>query len=165
MTVWDALWFDDDASTAYRLTAKRMTVGDAVAKGALEDEIAMREDLKGRLLLRLVNEYPLLKFGTRACECVVLDAAPEHDDNGGLVIPDDAGWQSFTLTEQAFLDMPDVLLWLWLSEVVAKNPQYDRTWEMLKKNLARVLQQNPSSESTTDESDTANASETTSSDG
>jgi hypothetical protein len=132
--MWDVRWFDEDTMTAYRVAVKRMTVGDGVAIGMLEDELAQREDLTGRLFLRLFQDYPLLRYGTRRAEQAVLSEVPAQDEAGDPILPDEADWQELELTETTFMALPEWLFWLWLTAIIRKNPQYDRSYAALKKS-------------------------------
>lgn len=152
------LWFDDDTLTLYRITVRRMTIGDAVAMGTMQDAIAKREDLEGRRLLTLSSKYPLLYHATARFARTSLDVAPVITEDGAIIEPEAATWQEIDLTEAEFWNLPDLLLWQWLAAVIERNPQYDTSYETLKKNLMTVLQQNESNKPTTSDGATVNAS-------
>jgi hypothetical protein len=159
---WDVTYYDEEAGAVYRIAARRMTVRDGIHLGELEDAIAERDDLEGRALIALAHYYPLLACATRAAERASVDAPPETDDAGEMVLPEGMTWQALDLTEEQYLDLPDFLMWSWYTAVIRKNPQYDRSYEVLKKNLTRLMQRPTNapglSESAPAESDTASAS-------
>lgn len=135
--MWDVQWFDADTGTAYRIAVQRMTIADGIAAETLQDEIA-RRDVAGRLLLRLLD-YALLRHATARAECAVLSVAPPQSDDGEWQLPDEADWHPLDIEdERAFLELPEWLFWLWLTAFFRKNPQYDRSYETLKKNALRA---------------------------
>ncbi len=151
--MWDVLWFDEDAGLAYRVAVRRMTIADGIAAESLQDEIAKR-DVRGRLLLRLLD-YALLRHATAHAERAALSELPVVAEDGTPELPDDADWQAFDLVdEDTFLALPEWLFWLWLTAVMNKNPQYDRSYEALKKNALRAR---PASESESGSSESAGA--------
>lgn len=151
--MWDVLWFDEDTGLAYRVAVRRMTIADGIAAESLQDEIA-RRDVRGRLLLRLLD-YALLRYATARAERAALSEPPHLDEDGSPQLPDDAGWQPLDLAdEEAFLALPEWLFWLWLTEFFRKNPQYDRSYEVLKKSVLKAM---PASESESNSSASASA--------
>lgn len=162
MSGWDVTYYDEEAGAVYRIAARRMTVRDGIRLGELEDAVAERDDLEGRALIALAHYYPLLACATRAAERAAVDAPPATDEGGELVLPDDVSWHPLELTEDQYLDLPDFLMWSWYTAVIRKNPQYDRSYEVLKKSLTRLMQRPTNApgsiESARDGNDTANAS-------
>jgi len=151
--MWDVLWFDEDAGLAYRVAVRRMTIADGIAAESLQDEIAKR-DVRGRLLLRLLD-YALLRYATAHAERAALSEPPYLDEDGTPQLPDDAGWQPLDLADEGvFLALPEWLFWLWWTAVMQKNPQYDRSYEALKKNVLKAM---PASESESGSSESAGA--------
>ena len=135
----DVLYYDVDTRVAYRITVRRLTVGDGVAVDSEQDTIATREDVAGRLLLTLRN-FPLLRHATVSAERAMLDEAPPADADGTPVFPDDVSWQAFDLTEEAFLSLDEMVSWAWLGAVLDKNPHRNSSYEALKKALSRARQ-------------------------
>lgn len=151
--MWDVTWFDDDTGVAYRVAVRRMSIADSIAAESLQDEIA-RRDVRGRLLLRLLD-YALLRHATARAERAVLSEPPCLDEDGTPSVPDDADWQPLALDDESvFLELPDWLFWLWMTAFIRKNPQYDRSYEALKKN---ALKAKPTSESESSSSENASA--------
>ena len=155
---WDGVFFNPDTLTAWRIAVKRLTVGDAANMGTLEDEIAQRDDLAGRVYLRLAQDYPLLRYGTRAVECAALSSAPTQEESGAFTFPDDVDWQPFVLTEDSFMALDEWFFWEWYTLVVLKNPHHDHTYEILKKNAQTAAQRSASASTTTDSTPTAPSS-------
>lgn len=133
--MWDVLFYDETQQRAYRLQTKRLTVGDGVALDSLQDEIAGRESLTGRALISFANNYPLMRYGTAQVEVAALSLAPDRDEDDNPLIPDEAIWQTAELTEAAYWDLDEVLLYLWLEAVVKRNPHRDPLLDLLKKNV------------------------------
>jgi len=140
---WDVLFYDEATHTAYRVQAKRMTVGDGIAADTLQDEIARRDDLQGRALLTLTGSYPLLRHGSAAAEIAACSEPPAVGENGLPVLPDDLPWYALDLTEAAFWALDEYLLLAWLDAVLVKNPHRDQRYERLKKSMMQVLSTTP----------------------
>lgn len=154
MPNWNVTFYDDDTGYAYRVQVKRLTVGDAVQADMLGDEITRRDTLRGRELLTLSQIYPFMKFATAESErAVVEEAIEEVNDTGDPVVPDDAEWEPFELTEAAFLILPEFLALRWQHEAILKNPHRDPTYEALKKKLLREKLQPESAPTTSSETD------------
>ncbi len=159
--MWDVLWFDEDTGAAYRVVVRRMTVADGIAAESLQDDIARREALSGRLLLRLLD-YALLRHATARAEHVVLDALPVMAEDGTPELPDNADWRALDLADEAvFLSLPEWLFWLWMTAFFRKNPQYDRSYEALKKNMLRVTSQSESENNSSESAGDGSLSEKT----
>jgi hypothetical protein len=137
---WHVTHYDDDTGYAYRVRVKRLTVGDAVRADMLGDDISRRDDaLTGREYLILVQVYPFIKSCTVVCERGILDNPPtETGESGDPIIPDDAGWEAFDLTEAVFMDLPEWLVLRWQHEAIQKNPHRDPTYDLLKKKALRA---------------------------
>ena len=129
---WDIELYDPETHTAYRVTAKRLTVGDGVAVDTAQDALARREDLQGRALLNGQN-YPLLRYGTRLAECAPCPDEPATTETGDLVWPADLVWTPLELTEAVYLALDELLAWAWLGAVLTKNPHRRSSYEALKK--------------------------------
>lgn len=141
---WDIEWYDDDTLTGYRIAVGRMTIAGSIAAEVEQDRLAADENLKGRLLLRLLD-FALLRQVSRIERCQVEGVGPDED--GNLIWPETTTWQQVNLDRQEmFLDLPDLLFWLWWGAFIQKNPQYDRSYEVLKKNalMARPQTENNS---------------------
>jgi hypothetical protein len=136
----DIVFVVSDPLSVYRITTKRLTVGDGIAIDTLQDDLARRDSLQGRELLHMVNHYPLIKYGTAAAERAILTMMPETSPEGVPVLPDDLIWQPVDITETVFLTLDEWLFWNWLSAVLIKNPHRDQSYEQLKKNVMAVLQ-------------------------
>jgi hypothetical protein len=155
--MWNATFYDDETGYAYRVRVKRLTVGDAMDADMLGDDITRREDLHGRKLLTLSQVYPFVRYATAACERAVLKTAPKkNDDNGDPVVPKNAKWEPFELTEGEFLALPEWFMMRWQTEAIHKNPHRNPIYEALKKNAVKEQQLTPSGASM----NAANSSET-----
>lgn len=130
--IWDILWIDEVEHRAYRIALKRMTIADGIAAETLQDEIARREDLHGRLLLRLMD-YALLRHATQRAEQADLPESEKISVEELEKFP--LEWRELPFQrEEEFLALPELLFWMWLAEFERKNPQYSRSYEVLKKS-------------------------------
>lgn len=132
--MWDVEYWDADTQTGYRIRTRSLRVRDAVAVDSEQDQIAnTREDVSGRAFMALLD-WPLLRHGTAASECVVL---PNFTADTALdpVFPDDAIWHPFELDEARFNDLPETLFWSWYAAIIQRNPHRDRRYDLLKKRL------------------------------
>ena len=135
---WSVTFYDDETGYAYRVRCKRLTVGDAVQADMLGDEISRREALQGRELLTLSQIYPFVRYATAVSERTVLDDPPtETNENGDPVLPDDANWEVYELTEAEFFTASEWFMLRWQTEAIRKNPHRDPTYEALKKKLVK----------------------------
>lgn len=134
---WHVTFFDDETGYAYRVRCKRLTVGDAVQADMLGDEITRRDTLHGRELLTLSQIYPFVRYATAASERTILDDAPETNGTGDPILPDDAEWEVYDLTEAEFMIVPEWFMLRWQTEAILKNPHRDPTYEALKKKLLK----------------------------
>lgn len=130
MAGWDIIYHDEEAGAVYRIATRRMTVRDGIRLGELEDAIAAREDIRGRMLITLAHYYPLLVCATDAAERAAVETPPERDEQGEPVLSDNLAWCPVELDEEQFLALPDYLMWMWYTAVLRKNPQYDRSYEI-----------------------------------
>lgn len=134
----DVLFVVPETLIAWRITTKRLTVGDGIAVDTLQDELTNRLD--GREMLKMVNQYALLKFATARVETAQLDCEPGLDADGSPVMPDTVQWHEVEITESLFMGLDEYLSYLWVSKVLEKNPHRDQSYELLKKNLIAALQ-------------------------
>lgn len=152
----ELLYYDPHAHTAYRIEVKALTVGEGVAVDSEQDALT-RRDITGRLLLTL-QAWPLLKYATVRADVAVLAEAPEVDSDGTPLFPADTTWTPFDMTEEAFLDLPELVSWAWHRRVLDVNPHRNTSYEALKKALSRVRPA-PSSATPTTASETPDTSD------
>lgn len=153
------LYFDQHSRLAYRITAKRLTVGEGVAVDSEQDEIVQRPELSSRQLLAL-QHYPLVKHGLSQFDSVQLDDEPEFDGDGNPVLADDLDWHPVELTEKSYLELDELVSLVARGAVIKANPHRDPSYEALKKAFRREshrpANQPPLSESATTDNSNAN---------
>lgn len=139
--MWDVIFYDQETHTAYRVQTKRLTMRDGAAVDQLQDDLALRTE--GRQLI-MMRRYPLLAYGTAMVETVQLETEPTFNPDGVPQIAEDAPWQAFTLTEETYQDLSELLGLVWYSAVLQRNPHRDLSYELLKKSLKPATPARPS---------------------
>lgn len=138
MLTYDLHYVDDVNSRRFRVITKPMTVRDGRLCDRMQADITRRKDESGQELddyeLLALTRYPVLFYGTHRFEVASL----EGDEWGE--------WESCTLTEDLFWDLPEPLSIEWNEAVLEKNPHRNMTFENLKKFLEASFQ--PDSEPT-----------------
>lgn len=152
----ELLYYDPHAHAAYRIEVKALTVGEGVAVDSEQDAMT-RRDINGRLLLTL-QAWPLLKYATVRADVAALDQAPAVDDDGTPQFPPEMDWVPLEMTEDMFLNLPELVSWAWHRRVLDVNPHRNTSYEALKKALSRVRPA-PSSATPTTASETPDTSD------
>lgn len=118
--MWDVEYTSDDG-TQYRIQTKVFTVRDGLNFANQADEIT--NQFEGREMIEY-SSFPVLKFGTiKAEKCL-----PESEE-----------WLPMSVnTLDEFLDLDELLAFMWRDAIFAKNPQRFSWYENLKKSLAGI---------------------------
>lgn len=109
----------------FRVSVRRMKIGDGIAVGEERDRIANAYEGQDTLLLALYS-YPLLRYSSRL----------EISDTGEQ-------YTETTLTEEVYKDLPEDFAAVWYEEVARLNPQYGvDQLKYLGESLAALLNRN-----------------------